>query len=126
MNPLYGTIDLGAFFGAERRVLDGEEHIVIPLRFNPSIVNINGSPTAMLRLRPMPTPDQDGYTHSAIPHIPKSRQLTPADFAKATRPIGRFKEQLPPGQQIQQPDPTSGIDYTTFASNPVMTDDIPL
>lgn len=127
MNTLYGTIDLGSYVGAEHRVIDGEECIVIPLRYNASIVPLTGHPTAMFKLRPMPQPDAEGFTYAAHPHVPKSRDVAPSDRVKMTRQVGRFMVLFPGhGQAIQDgQESTPGLDHSTLAANPVK-EDIPL
>lgn len=127
---LWGTIDLSAYFGTEIRIIDGEEYICIPKRFNPTIQNFNGHPTALIKLIEHP-PDQDGFTYAAIPHIPK--KLVPgiaaADFVKMTQPAGKFRVvgARPKPQETQATTPGDGsFDHRTLASNPVGWDDIPL
>lgn len=127
MNTLYGTIDLGAYFGAEHRVIDGEECVVIPLRFNASIIPLQGHPTAMFKLRPLRQPDAEGFVYAAYPHIPKNRPLAQADRIKMTGQVGRFMILFPGvDRNIQDgQEPAPGLDYSSLAANPVK-DDIPL
>lgn len=127
---LFGTIDLGAYFGTEVRVIDGEEYICIPRRFNPTIQFFGGHPTALFRIMEH-APDQDGFTHAAIPHIPK--KLVPgiaaADFVKMTQPAGKFRILGAPSplNEPQVISPGEGaIDHRTLAANPVGRDDVPL
>ncbi|MBR3467392.1 MAG: hypothetical protein IKH15_09255 [Bacteroidales bacterium] len=126
---LWGTIDLSAYFGTEFRIIDGKEYICIPRRFNPSITVLDGHPTALLRLREH-KPDHDGFTYSAIPHIPKkvAPALAKGDIVRMTQPVGRFRVLVPPSNQPSQgPTPEgAGLSARELAANPVDYSDIPL
>lgn len=128
MKPLFGNIDLGAYFGAEVRVLDGEEGLFIPLRFNPSIRRAGSRIIANYLLRPMSYPDPDGFLYTAFPHIPKSYHLAPADREKMTPKIGRFLVIGVPDQTspAEEPPARPGVGHDILAANPVNPDSIPL
>jgi len=124
---LYGQIDLGAYFGAEYRIIDGEECICIPRRFNPSVTVISGHPTALFRLVETARPDSDGFTHLVVPHLPKTvaMNLPEADYIKMQQPIGRAKSLAPPAPN-KEPETRPGLDASILASRPVKYEDIPL
>lgn len=127
MSNLFANIDFGAFFGAEVRVLEGQECLFIPLRYNPSIRMINRRPTALVSISEMKRPDAEGNTHEIYPHIPRSLVpgIADADFVKMTRPIGRARLLGPP---VPNPEPQQRpvLDHNTLAPRAVKDDDIPL
>ena len=124
---LYGTIDLGAYFGAEVRVIDGEEYICIPRRFNPTIRFFGGHPNLLLDLNETKKPDDEGFTHLCLPHIPWEmlKTLPEADYIKMTNPVGKFKV-LAPKKPEKVPEEPKNIGYETLAASPVKDTNIPL
>lgn len=118
---LYGKIDFSGYFGVEYRVLDGEEYICIPRRFNPSIPVFSGHPVALLKLIER-EPDADGNTFAAYPHIPRSvlPALEPGDIIRMTRQVGAFRVMTGANEKDRP------IGQETLATNPVNYDDIPL
>lgn len=124
---LYGQIDLGAYFGAEVRVLDGEDCLFIPLRFNQTIRNFSGHPTLLLDIVEKKKPDADGYTHLCLPHIPRAilQSVPEADYIKMTNPVGRFVVYGATEPQATQA-PANTVGHETLAPRPVTDNDIPL
>lgn len=120
-------MDLAAYFGAELRVIDGEECVCIPRRFSPSIPLIHGRPTALFRLVETARPDGEGFTHIIVPHLPRSvaERLPEADYVKMQQPVGKARA-LSPAAPKKEPDETPGLDASTLASHPVNYEDIPL
>ena len=124
---LYGTIDLGAYFGTEVRVIDGEEYICIPKRFNPTIQFFGGRAILLLDIIETKQTDEDGFTHLCIPHIPRAllQSLPEADYIKMTGPVGKVKV-LAPKKPEKAPETPRNIGYETLAAHPVKDTDIPL
>ena len=125
---LFGHVNLNLFFGAEIRVIDGEEHICIPTRFNPSIVPYGGHRRVMFEILELDHPDNDGFTHICMPHLPKAikRALPDADVIKMSNPVGRFKEYRMITAESVPPPKKSRMGYERLAANPVKEDEIPL
>lgn len=121
----FANIDWGAFFGAEVRVIDGQDHLCIPLRFNPSIRIINRRPVSLLKIVQTSRPDAEGFTHKIFPHIPNAitHRFSAADYVKMTPVIGRA---APCGQTKPQPAPEPVLDHNTLATRAVKDEDIPL
>lgn len=126
---LYGNIDLGAYFGAEVRIIDGEEYICIPRRFNPTIQFFGGHATLLLDILETKRPDEDGFTHLCIPHLPKAllQTLPEADFVKMTAPVGKLKV-LKKLEEIKEEEPKkeAEVGSDSLAPRPVRDIDIPL
>ena len=125
----YGEIDLSAFFGAEVRVLDGEEHICIPKRFNPAIRFFGSRPLVLMSVKESRRPDQDGFTHAIYPYLPRrlAECIPEADYIKMTAQIGRLRPvgQRPAPEPVQ-PEQPKAIGAEVLASRPVTDSDIPL
>lgn len=124
---LFGIIEFGSYFGTELRVVDGEECLQIPLRFNPSIRVMNGRAVAMFKIKQRSEPDEFGFSHLIVPHIPQSvaMSLPEADYRKMSNPIGKLKVLEAPIPRAPKDQPR-GLDHTALATNPVQPDDIPL
>lgn len=124
---IYATVDLSALVGAEVRVLDGEECLYVPIRYNPCICFLGGHPTLLMDVVELRQPDKDGYTHAIVPHVPKAiaKVIPEADYHKMTQPIGRAKGHGRPKNKIE-PEPAPGLGPEQLAQRPVTDDEIPL
>ena len=128
---LFVSIDLGAFVGAEERIVDGEMCIQIPLRYNPSIRIFGGHPALLAKLIEQKEPDKWGNTHHVVPFIPKDirQDLQDADLVKMSAPVGTAKAFSASDANTTQPKQTSedpGLDYRTLAPSAVSLNDLPL
>ena len=125
MSNYFGTLDWGALFGAEIRVIDGERILCVPLKYNPSIRILDRRPVSLLNIVEAKYKDSEGNTHVFFPHIPHAirQSISDADIVKMTRPIGRMR---PVGEPAREPAKAPALDHNTLAARAVKDDDIPL
>ena len=132
---LFIKIDLAGYFGAERRTVDGEDGIFIPLSTNRSIIPSGGKAVALFHTFEMRQRDADGNTMLVIPFLTKKTEarLARADIVKMTAPIGKIRvegaptaRKAPAAAASAKDDATSKIGHSILAPRPVTDNEIPL